>query len=202
LAGYVKPFHTTWRKVLVVLTLAGLTTACTINVNLPGTASQENSPAGSSRVFSHQDLMFAEMMIPHHEQAVEMSDLALQISTSNEVRDLATRIKAGQVPEIDQMQAWLDVSGGAGMHHGGQGGMMDSMGGMATEAELVELASLVSPDFDRTFLQLMIEHHEGALDMVQMISNSTNDEVAALADDIVAVQSAEISEMRELLSRL
>lgn len=186
----------------VVVALVALTSACTINVNLPGAGSQSRSPAGSAQIFSHQDLMFAEMMIPHHEQAVEMSDLALQISTDSEVRDLATRIKAGQEPEIDQMQSWLDASGGAGMHHGGQGGMMDNMGGMATAAELRELASLVSPEFDRMFLELMIDHHEGALDMVGMISNSSNDEVADLADDIVTVQTAEIAEMRELLSRL
>lgn len=193
--------RTMW-PVVILGVVVGLSTACTINVNLPGVPPQPGSSAGSSQAFSHQDLMFAEMMIPHHEQAVEMSELALEISTLEEVRALATQIKAGQGPEIVQMQAWLDASGGAGMHHRGQGGSMDHMGGMASQSELAELATLTSPEFDRMFLQLMIEHHEGALDMVGMISTSANDEVVSLAEDIVAVQRAEIAQMRELLAGL
>lgn len=149
--------------------------------------------------------MFAEMMIPHHEQALEMADLALSRSEIPEVLDLAARIKAGQAPEIEQMSSWLEGAGGAGMHHQGHGASgMDSMmmGGMASAADLARLASLQSPEFDRLFLELMIEHHEGALVMVSMISDSNNAEVAALAEDIIRVQKDEISEMLSLLGSL
>ena len=177
--------------------------ACTINVNMPGSSSPPEPTTSSVTAYDHRDLMFAEMMIPHHEQALEMSELALQNSTDESVRDLAQRIIAGQDPEIDQMQAWLDASGGAGGHHGGHGmGNMDNMGGMASEAELELLGTLSSPEFDALFLELMIEHHEGALDMVRMITNSGNDEVRALAEEITRVQREEIAEMRDLLERL
>ena len=81
-------------------------------------------------------------------------------------------------------------------------GNMDNMGGMASEAELELLRTLSSPEFDGLFLELMIEHHEGALDMVRMIRNSGNDEVRALAEEITRVQREEIAEMRDLLERL
>ena len=189
---------------LLVATVAVVTlSACTINVNMPGSSSPSEPTTASVGAFDHRDLMFAEMMIPHHEQALEMSALALENSTNESVRDLAQRIIAGQNPEIEQMQSWLDASGGAGGHHGGGGmGNMDTMGGMASEAELALLATFSSPDFDVLFLELMIDHHEGALDMVRMIRNSSNDEVRALAEEITRIQREEIAEMRDLLERL
>jgi uncharacterized protein (DUF305 family) len=157
----------------------------------------------SASSYTHQDLMFAEMMIPHHEQAVVMSDMALATSANPQVVDLAQRIKDGQGPEIDQMQGWLDAGGGAGQHHGGQAGMMgQDMGGMASDEDLRTLAGRSSPEFDRLFLELMIDHHEGAIIMVRMISNSSHQEVATLAKDIIDVQRAEIAEMRALLEGL
>jgi uncharacterized protein (DUF305 family) len=84
------------------------------------------------------------------------------------------------------------------------GDMMDSstMAGMASEEQLAELASLESPQFDILFLELMIEHHKGALAMVQMIDNSANSEALALAQEISATQNAEIDEMTALLKVL
>jgi uncharacterized protein (DUF305 family) len=189
---------------LVAATVAVVTlSACTINVNMPGSSSPSEPTTSFVGAFDHRDLMFAEMMIPHHEQALEMSELVLENSTNESVRDLAQRIISGQNPEINQMQAWLDANGGAGGHHVGHGmGNMDTMGGMASEAELALLATLSSPDFDVLFLELMIDHHEGAIDMVRMIRNSSNDEVRALAEQITRVQREEIAEMRELLDRL
>jgi uncharacterized protein (DUF305 family) len=165
------------------------------------------SDAGSSETsFSAGELMFAQMMIPHHQQAVEMSDLAMANSTNPEILSLAATIKAGQEPEIEQMQGWLDqtpsIRNPGSMDHGGMdhGGMM--MGGMATAAQMSELAALRSPQFDDLFLRLMIDHHEGALDMVSMIQGSTNPEVRALAADITRVQKEEIAAMRALLQAL
>ena len=160
------------------------------------------SDAGSSETsFSAGELMFAQMMIPHHQQAVEMSDLAMANSTNPEILSLAATIKAGQAPEIEQMQGWLDqtpsIRNPGSMDHGG---MM--MGGMATAAQMAELAALRSPQFDDLFLRLMIDHHEGALDMVSMIQGSTNPEVRALAADITRVQKEEIAAMHALLRAL
>jgi uncharacterized protein (DUF305 family) len=188
--------------VVVVAGVMGLA-SCTVNIQMPGSGGFMPGMNQSSSSYSHQELMFAEMMIPHHEQAVVMSDIALATSTNPEVIDLATRIRDGQGPEIDQMRSWLDQSGGSGMHHGGQGGQMGhDMGGMATDSQLRELAASVSPESDRLFLELMIEHHEGAIDMVGMIANSSNREVATLARNIVEVQRAEIIEMRALRETL
>lgn len=152
-------------------------------------------------VSDQRDLMFAVMMIPHHEQAVEMSELALGISDSAELTDLANQIIAGQTPEIDLMQGWLDESEQFSEMPGIMESMpgMNGMGGMATEEEMEDLADLSSPEFDQMFLELMIDHHEGALDMVQMILDSDNPEVKTLADDIVRVQTDEIQQMERML---
>jgi uncharacterized protein (DUF305 family) len=144
--------------------------------------------------------MFALMMIPHHQQAIDMSELALERSTNPDIQDLATRIIAGQTPEITLMETWIsDDDGMQGMMSGSS---MPGMGGMASEEEMDTLATLDSPEFDLEFLTLMIEHHEGALDMVEMIEASTDPEVAGLASDIVRVQTEEIAEMTALRDAL
>jgi uncharacterized protein (DUF305 family) len=155
-----------------------------------GSTSEEKS----SSQYSADEIMFAQMMIPHHEQAVTMSDLALTNTTNPEVRALATAIRDAQEPEIVQMQSWVgDNSGHDGHSHGME------MGGMLTAEELETLASLKGEAFDQFFLASMIAHHEGALDMVDMISDSTNSEVKTLAANIVKSQSAEIEAMKALL---
>jgi len=136
--------------------------------------------------------MFAQMMIPHHEQAVTMSELALTNTTNPEVLALATAIRDAQGPEITQMQSWL------GDNLGHDGHNME-MGGMLTAEELETLASLKGEAFDQYFLASMIAHHEGALDMVDMINDSSNSEVKRLAANIVKSQSAEIEAMNALL---
>jgi uncharacterized protein (DUF305 family) len=171
------------------------------------TASEESSVAEESGAFSSTDLMFAAMMIPHHQQAVEMGLLALEKSTNEDVRELAGQIVDGQGPEIAQMKDWLSAGGeGAepsAMDHEAMGHDMPSdggmMAGMASDEDLALLASLSSPEFDRLFLELMIDHHEGALDMVEMIENSGNDEARSLAEAIMVTQRAEIAKMSALL---
>jgi uncharacterized protein (DUF305 family) len=164
--------------------------------------------------FTTQELMFAYMMIPHHEQAVDMSDLVLAQSTHPEIRAVALAIKAGQGPEITQMKRWLDSSPSitapgrepgymdhGDMEHGDMGNAM-AMSGMASPEQMAELARAVSPHADELFLTLMIDHHEGALLMVSMIRDSSNPEVRTLATDITRVQSEEIATMRLLLQEL
>ena len=189
--------------------------ACTINIGTAQSPLEENI-SSEANVYSAGDIMFAQMMIPHHEQALEMSLIALDRSTVEEVRGLAQQIYDGQGPEIEQMKGWIDSArGSTGMFHEMPDGslmpndmtggtMMDghSMAGMASDSDLAKLGSLDSPEFDVLFLQLMIEHHKGALEMVQMIENSSNAEAMALAEQIVAAQKLEIDEMTRLLESL
>lgn len=142
--------------------------------------------------FSKVDIMFAEMMIPHHEQAIVMSDIAITNSSDPEIQKLAQAIRSAQAPEIDQMASWPGVDS---MGHAGH--MMD---GMLSEAEIEELRAASGVAFDRLFLEGMIKHHKGALDMAEMVLDSKNSEVAALARAIVDVQTLEIAEMERLLA--
>ena len=136
--------------------------------------------------------MFAEMMIPHHEQAIELSDLALANSQDPEILKLAQEIKAEQAPEIEQMKSW----GASSMAHAGH--VMD---GMLSEEEMQTLKGSKGLAFDRLFLEGMIKHHEGAIDMAEMVTDSKNSEVATLAKGIIDTQRAEIEKMKALLSR-
>lgn len=147
-----------------------------------------NSDSG----YSSQDIMFAEMMIPHHQQAIEMSDLALQNSKDPEVLKLAQQIKDAQAPEIEEMKSW-GASSDAHMGH-----MMD---GMLSDDEMADLRMATGPEFDRLFLEGMIKHHEGAIDMAEMVIDSRKADVAALAKAIIEAQRTEISTMKELLNR-
>jgi uncharacterized protein (DUF305 family) len=123
-----------------------------------------------------------------------MSELALNNSTNKEIRALATAIRDAQAPEIKQMQGWLDGSDYSGTH----AGHMD-MGGMLSDEELAALSSAKGSTFDRLFLEGMIAHHEGALNMISMIKNSSNTEVKKLYTNILTSQSAEIEAMKALL---
>lgn len=148
------------------------------------------------------DAMFAAMMIPHHEQAVVMSDLAPTRARSAEIKALAVEIKGAQAPEIEQMRTWLrewgipEMGMGDMGAHAGHGGMQ----GMLTQEQLDELAAASGADFDRLFATYMIEHHEGAVDMAEdVLRSGTDPRVAALAMEIIESQTAEIAEMRAFL---
>ncbi len=143
------------------------------------------------------DIAFAQMMIPHHQQAVEMADMALgKTSASTEVRTLATDIKKAQDPEIETMQRWLSAWGApATATHG-----MDHGSGMMSAADMDKLAAAEGVEFDRLWMTLMIDHHEGAVTMAQQVLTTTrNPEVHRLAEAIIAAQRAEISTMQNLL---
>ena len=150
---------------------------------------------------SAADAMFAQMMIPHHEQAVEMSTLAETRASSPEIKELAAEIKAAQQPEIDQMTAWLEewgmpvMSGMDAMgEHGGHG-----MSGMLTDDQLAELEAASGPEFDRLFAEFMILHHEGAIDMAEDVADSKDPRVAALAAAIITTQAEEIAQLQAFL---
>ena len=152
-----------------------------------------SSSKESSSKYSAYEIMFAQMMIPHHEQAVTMSELAFTNTTNPEILALAIDIRDAQAPEISQMRSWIGNKTG---HDADSHNM--TMGGMLTDEDLETLASLKGEAFYQFFLTSMIAHHEGALDMVEMIKDSTKSEVSTLAANIVKSQSAEIEAMKAL----
>ncbi|MCE7083017.1 DUF305 domain-containing protein [Streptomyces sp. ST2-7A] len=152
------------------------------------------------------DIAFAREMIPHHRQALEMSELAPDRAASPEVLALAEEIEAAQGPEIETLTAWLRGWGvevaeetdadhhGHGLHDG------HDMPGMLTDEEMAHLSAVDGEAFDTAFLGLMIEHHEGALEMArQVLADGSHEPTAELAREIIDGQEAEITRMRELL---
>lgn len=151
--------------------------------------------------FNTADSMFAMMMIPHHEQAVEMSDMILaKTGIDQQVLDLAQQIKDAQGPEIELMQSWLDAWG---MSSSGDMGDMDHGGGMMSEDDMTALENAEGADAARLFLEQMIEHHEGATEMAQSeLEDGVNPDAVALAQTIVEAQTAEIATMQDLLTQI
>lgn len=167
------------------------------------------------------DVEFAQMMIPHHAQALEMAEMAPDAGGGKTVRTLADRIDGAQRPEIVFMAGWLEDQGldaptkaqidsgnipmgrlGGHGSHGGHESAHD-MPGMATKAQLASLAKAEGKDFDRQFLELMIMHHQGAMEMVDTVVREGSDlQLNELATGIYADQSAEVNRMRAILEDL
>ncbi|MBE0010161.1 MULTISPECIES: DUF305 domain-containing protein [unclassified Arthrobacter] len=202
-------------SVAAIVTLAGCgsdTTSSTPGAE-PTASTQEmtvSTEPGTEVSAEHNeaDVMFAQMMIPHHQQAVEMSEMMLtKNDVSSDVVDLATQIKDAQGPEIETMTGWLEAWDEPVEPEGGmEGHDMGSMGGMDGMMDADQMADLESAEGDdaaRMFLESMTEHHNGAVDMAQEeIDNGENPEAIALAETIVETQQAEIQEMEALLAEL
>jgi uncharacterized protein (DUF305 family) len=158
--------------------------------------------ADVSTMADPDDVAFVQGMIPHHQQAIEMSALALDGRAGAVVADLARRIDAAQGPEIIQLREilsrWSVEEDEHHMHkHGGDANKM----GMLTDDQLQDLASLSGEAFDRRFAESMMMHHEGAVAMAEtVLANGADDEVRVLAKAIIAAQQAEIAEMKALLA--
>ena len=154
--------------------------------------------SSSTAAFNDADVMFAQMMIPHHKQALEMAALAETRAEDPEIKTLAAAIKGAQDPEIATLTGWLTTWGKpveAPMSHG--------MSGMLTEEDMKNLAATTGKDFDKAFAQLMIAHHEGAVEMArQEISSGQNAEAVALANTVATAQNGEIDQMKAILARL
>ena len=142
------------------------------------------------------EIMFAQGMMPHHQQAIEMSNMALKNGASSEVKKLAKGIIASQGKEISQLKYWLTATKSS-MAMGHDMGM----GGMLTKNDLIALKKLKGSKFDAAFLKAMIAHHEGALEMVLMLDRTKNSEAKKIAMDIRAGQSDEIILMKKLLAK-
>jgi uncharacterized protein (DUF305 family) len=171
-----------------------------------GPADPAGSPAAASTA-NDADIRFARMMIPHHEQAVEMSETLLAKTGGNEeVRTLATEIIAAQQPEIDQFESWLAAWGGGDgmddMDHG-SGGADHDMEGMMSADEMQMLDEASGTAADRLYLEQMIRHHEGAVTMARTeVDEGENPQAVALAGRIASSQSDEIALMQSLLNRI
>jgi uncharacterized protein (DUF305 family) len=148
------------------------------------------------------DVQFAIEMIPHHTQAIEMSALTPTRASSAQVKDLAERIEMAQEPEIARMREWLDEwsvdepdSSASDDAHNSH-----SVRGMMTDEQMRELEQTSGAEFDKLFLEMMVEHHEGAIAMSQtQLDEGRSEPAKTLADQIIKAQEAEIEEMRALL---
>lgn len=165
-------------------------------ISMPVVA-KASSHAKTLRNLGMNEIMFAQMMIPHHKQAISMSESAMKKSQNAGILKLSREIKEVQSSEIAQLTYWLKATNSSmTMDH------EMSMSGMLTKKELGSLNSLSGLQFDRKFLQLMIKHHKGAIEMLVLISDSRNSEAKALAKSIESAQSNEIKTMKLLLNKL
>lgn len=191
------------RNILLPIALSGILAlglgGCTINIGDTSSGQHgmmDGDNDSDTSAFSMNDIMFAQMMIPHHEQAVELATLAESNTSDAMILDLAARIKNAQQPEIEQMQVWLDDAGsGMDMSHD------MNMPGIVSDADMAKIRAAKDGDFDTLFLTHMIAHHQGAIEMVNdLIADSANPEVKALGEAIVKAQTAEIAEMDAMLN--
>ncbi|MEU2065218.1 DUF305 domain-containing protein [Streptomyces sp. NPDC013455] len=165
-----------------------------------GPSASAAGPSTSAGAHNAQDVAFAQGMIPHHQQALEMARLATDRAASPQVKDLASRIEKAQDPEIRTMTGWLKAWGEQspmpGMDHSGHSGMP----GMMSGDDMAALEKSTGKAFDTKFLSLMVEHHQGAVAMATTEKEKGRHGGAkAMADDIVTAQNAEIKEMKQLL---
>jgi len=143
--------------------------------------------------------MFLQMMIPHHQQAIDISDLALTKSAESELLALAKNIRDEQATEIVTMKAWLDAAGAdLEMDHGAS----HSMSGMLSDSELAALEKATGKSFDVLWLKGMTGHHDGAIHMATMIEDASNPEIKSFGQAIVTTQSAQNKQMAAMIKRM
>jgi uncharacterized protein (DUF305 family) len=178
-----------------------LATVAVATLLLATACSGVNQGATSDAPSSHNeaDVSFIELMIPHHQQAVEMATLAETRTDSPEVKDLAAAIEAAQDPEIQTMQGWLKSWGEDGTSHEMTN---DEMPGMVDDKTMGDLGKATGTAFDQLFLTSMIAHHEGAIAMAESEkSDGVHKGALSLADAIIKTQTAEIKQMQKLLGQ-
>jgi uncharacterized protein (DUF305 family) len=194
------------------LALAFALTACSGDAAAPQTgtaAAPSSSSQASAEAHNDADVTFAQDMIVHHRGAIAMADLAVARAQNSDVRALAEGISAAQGPEIDTMSGWLqawdeDVPEGLAMKDtsgGGHGAMgEETPAAMDMEASMAELEAAAGAEFDQMFLEMMIEHHRGAVEMAQTEqAEGENPDALELAQTVVTDQTQEIQEMQQLL---
>lgn len=169
----------------------------------PDNSAPPAPPAQSAPAHNDVDVMFAQGMVPHHQQALEMSRMAVQHAESQQVKDLATRIEAAQGPEIDELNGWLREWGAQQSEHGGHGGHGGhATGGMMSSDEMAGLDRAKGSEFDQKFLMLMIKHHEGAVTMARTeVEKGRFPDTQQMAREIMISQQSEIDSMRTMLTQ-
>ena len=195
----------------------------------PMSMSVESSSSADASTHNQADVTFAEQMIPHHSQAVEMSDMLLsKDGIDPRVTALAEQIKAAQGPEIEQLQAWLtswgQSSSSSGMNmpttsHNMEGmtpstsmnmpmpsesmGTMPGMEGMMSADDMTALQNAQGTDAAKLFLAQMIDHHRGAVAMAQTeVDSGQYPEAISMAQTIISTQNEEITTMEGILATL
>lgn len=205
---------TTLTRTLAALSIASLSlaaAACSTDENNNANATTETTTTETSdhgdhndsdtdAEFNDTDVEFNQMMIAHHQQALDMAALIDGRTDNPDILQLGTTIEETQAPEMEAMQARLDEWGVSDDHgHGGH----EEMDGMLDEEQMTALSDASGTDFDRLFLEGMIEHHEGAIEMAQdELDNGVDDQSRQIAEDVITAQEAEITEMNEMLANL
>jgi uncharacterized protein (DUF305 family) len=177
-----------FKKIVLLLTVISLSFFIQ-----PASAS---SHASTLKNLGMNEIMFAQGMIPHHQQAIDMSNMALKNGASAEVKKLAKGIISAQRKEISQLKYWLTATKSSMTMDHDMG-----MNGMLSKSDLAALKKLKGSKFNTAFLKAMIAHHEGALEMVALLDGTENAEAKKIAADILKGQSAEIASMKKLLTK-
>ena len=171
--------------------------------SMSGTEGSDSSPSSSSdgtADFNDADVTFATDMIAHHRQAVEMAEVAETRAESPEVKDLATQIMDAQDPEIETMAGWLTSWGEPVPDDMSGMDMSSSMPGMMSQDEMTSLENTSGAEFDQMFLAMMVEHHQGAIEMAKSEqSDGLFPDAIALAKQVETAQTDEITTMQALL---
>lgn len=219
---------TTYARTIPTLALAAVLAACSGGTSQPSNTLapagagprivQPGAPGQAGRTFSADeleqvegvsytdaDVHFMQGMIPHHRQALEMTALVRQHATTAAVRQMALRMEISQRDEIAMMSTWLRERGES-VEMSGMGMAQHRMMGMLTPEQMETLASARGVEFDRLFLEGMIQHHEGALDMVSTLFNTSGaaqeSTVFKFAEEVDADQLMEIERMQALLEQI
>lgn len=184
--------------------IVALTAGCGTGDDAGTGMNHETTTASAAASAEHNDadITFAQMMIPHHQQAVDMADMAAEKATDARVKTLASKIQGAQAPEIEQLTTMLETWGTKveatdmpGMNHGSMGD------GMMTDDQMTQLEQSTGADFDTMWLQMMIEHHEGAVTMAKTeLAQGKNPDAKTLAQKIIDAQETEITEMQGMLA--
>ncbi|MCP2291079.1 DUF305 domain-containing protein [Nocardia amikacinitolerans] len=169
-----------------------------------GASSSTTTAAATSAArtdFNNADVAFLQMMYPHHAQAVEMAKLVPSHTENPQLRALAAEVEKAQAPEMEQISTLLQSFGKpaptSGGGHGGHG-----MPGMMSGEQMTALQAASGPAFDEMWLEMMIQHHTGAIEMAKTeLADGVNPDAQALARAVIAAQEAEITTMRAMLGQ-
>src|SRR5262245_1930865 len=206
---------TMWKRTSLIgagaLVVLAISTGCSGSNEPEHPAGHTSSPSAAAapttsaaaEAHNDADVMFAQHMIPHHQQAIEMSDMLLgKQGIDPRVVELANQIKAAQGPEIQQMQGWLTQWGTPSMPPS-SGHDMPEMEGMMSRAHRTALQNAQGAEASKLFLTQMIAHHEGAITMAQKeIKDGQYPPAVELAHAIVTAQQQEIETMTGILATL